>query len=235
MCGGKKVEVSRSCAPDLWHLWLNCFHIPLESFVALSWSYPVRLKVQVLCMGDWEALPYYKICKNERKNVLCLSLRFVQVVSAKLLIWGSWGLTGSGNSSNRHIRSPFLYQNSVVPKKTQPMQVKTSLVSEVWNGACYIWVKAADAEVHPFCVQGSCRTRGQQIHKSCLPSNVKRSRQTAYFPPHRAAEKHLALALKPLSRQLSTRLFPQSSSSVDCTVLLASCGETLQPSLHANC
>lgn len=115
------------------------------------------------------------------------------------------------------------------------MQVRTSLVSEVWNGACYIWVKAADAEVHPFCVQGFCRTRGQQIHKSCLPSNVKRSRQTAYFPPHRAAEKHLALALKPLSRQLSTRLFPQSSSSVDCTVLLASCGETLQPSLHANC
>ena len=56
---------------------------------------------------------------------------------------------------------------------------------------------AADADVHPQCLQGSCTPRGVQMTESCLPSNAERSRKTAFCLVHRAGERHLVLAQSP--------------------------------------
>lgn len=97
---------------------------------------------------------------------------------------------------------------------------------------------AADAEVHPQCLQGSHTPRRVQMTESCLPSNAERSRKTAFCLVHRAGGRHLVLAQSPAlgCKTAQWEAFPKVFQlSVGYSMLPASCGESLQTSLHVNC
>lgn len=97
---------------------------------------------------------------------------------------------------------------------------------------------AANAEVHLQCLRGSCIPRGVQMTEFCLPSNAERSRKTAFRLVQRTGEKHLVLAQSSASGCETAHCegFPKVFQlSVGYNMLPASCGEPLQPSLHANC
>lgn len=173
-------------------------------------------------MGDCEALQSYKIHKYDRNFVFCPSPRLVEVASAELQ-----GLRGclallivALNISYIFCTIPKIY-STCKPKKLGGFERCLAKSRSKL-------LMAANAEVHPQCLKGSCTPRGVQMTESCLPSNVERSRKTAFRLVLWAGERHLVLALSSAlgCKTAHCEAFPKVFQlSIGYNVLPASCGE----------